>query len=148
MFFFNHVAKTLNYVQNTYMNADLLVEEIGIAIKGVKNNKSPGPDGIPAELYKIYWSYKKHNLLNIHTKGLEGKELAYSQYLALITLLYKKCRRKDIKNWRPISLLNVDYKVLSKTLAIRIKDVLSSIIQCSAVITRSILFKMLTKDTP
>ena len=106
--FLKHVDKTLNDVQNTYMNADLSIEEIGIAIKAMKNNKSPGPDGIPAEFYKIYWSYIKHDLLKIYTKGLEDKELAYSQYLALITLLYKKGRREDIKNWRPISLLNVD----------------------------------------
>ena len=66
----------MNDVQNTYMNADLSIEEIGIAIKAMKNNKSPGSDGIPAEFYKIYWSYIKHIMLNIYTKGLEDKELA------------------------------------------------------------------------
>ena len=119
--FLNHVDKTLNDVQNNYMNADLSIEEIGVAIKAMKNNKSPGPDGFPAEFYKIYWSYIKHDLLMIYTKCLEDKELACSQYLALITLLYKKGRREDIKNWRPILLLNVDYKILSITLAIRLK---------------------------
>ena len=126
--FFNHVDKTLNDVQNIYMNADLSIEETGIAIKAMKNNKSPRPDGIPAEFYKIYWSYIKHDLSKIYTKGLEDKELAYSQYLALITFLYKKRRREDIQNWRPISLFNVDYKTLSKTLAIPIKNVLPSIV--------------------
>ena len=63
--FFNHADKTLNDVQNTYMNADLSIEEIGIAIKAMKNNQNPGPDGIPAEFYKIYWSYIKHDLLKI-----------------------------------------------------------------------------------
>ena len=65
----------------------------------MKNDKKTGPDAIPAELYKIYWSYLKDDLLTICSKGLEDKECAYSQYLAVMTLLYKKGPREDIKNF-------------------------------------------------
>lgn len=47
----------------------------------------------------------------------------------MISLLYKSGEREDIKNWRPITLLNVDYKICSKILAERLKIVLPSIIE-------------------
>ena len=46
----------------------------------------------------------------------------------MIILLYKKGDRSDIRNWRPISLLNIDYKILSKVFAERLKLVLHEII--------------------
>ena len=54
--------------------------------------------------------------------------LSSSQYNAILTLLYKKGEREDIRNWRPISPLNVDYKIITKILEERLKKVLPSII--------------------
>ena len=55
--------------------------------------------------------------------------LSTSQYQVVITLVEKKGKDKRyLKNWRPISLINVDTKILSKSLALRIKKVLSSLI--------------------
>ena len=94
----------------------------------MSNNKSPGPDGLCVEFYKMYWKDIKHDLFECFMEGLQHQKLSYSQYLAVITLLYKKGIREDIKNWRPISLLNVDFKILSKTLSERLKKVMSGII--------------------
>ena len=56
-------------------------------------------------------------------------ELSSSQKQAVITLIEKKDKDKRyIKNWRPISLLNVDLKIASKALALRIKLVLKNVI--------------------
>ena len=54
--------------------------------------------------------------------------LCESQYRGMITLMFKSGEREDIKNWRPITLLNVDYKIISKLLAERLKCVLPNII--------------------
>jgi hypothetical protein len=40
------------------------------------------------------------------------KSLFESQYRGMLTLLFKKGEREDIRNWRPITLLNVDYKII------------------------------------
>ena len=110
------------------LDIDITREEIAKALKKMKNNKSPGQDGIVVEFYKTYWNIIGNDLLEVYRHGLQNESLSYSQYLALIVLLYKKGPREDIKNWRPISLLNVDYKILSKVMAERIKIVLPYII--------------------
>ena len=95
----------------------------------MKNNKSPGQDGICVEFYKVYWNDVKNDVLEVFVHGLSNKQLAYSQDIAVIKLLYKKGNRQDMKNWRRISLLNVDCKILSKALAERIKNSLPEIIK-------------------
>ena len=58
-------------------------------------------------------------------------ELTTSQKQAIITLIEKKGRdRRLIKNWRPISLLNVDVKIASKAMALRIKWVIHKVVHC------------------
>ena len=92
------------------------------------NIKSPGQDWLIVEFYKMYWPDIKNDFYDVISAGLEDNQLAYSQYLAVIALLYKKGNRLDIKNWRPISLLNVDFKIASKSLAERLKTILPDII--------------------
>ena len=58
----------------------------------------------------------------------DRKLLSESQNREIITLMFKSGERRDIKNWRPITLLNVDYKIMSKILAERLKRVLPNII--------------------
>ena len=110
------------------LDSDISDAEFFKNLKKMKNNKSPGPDGIITEFYKLFWNVIGHDLCDVLRAGLEDEQLAYTQYLAVITLLYKKGPRSDIKNWRPISLLNNDYKLVSKVLAERLKVVLPEII--------------------
>ena len=116
--------------QQSQQNLERLItkDEIANAIKKMPNNKSPGEDGIIIEFYKMFWDLIGDDIHEVFLFGLENEELSYSQYLAVIVLLYKKGARENIKNWRPISLLNVDYKILSKVLAERLKEVLPEII--------------------
>jgi hypothetical protein len=54
--------------------------------------------------------------------------LCASQYNGVLTLLHKRGEREDIKNWRPLTLLNCDYKIISNLLAERLKNVLTKLI--------------------
>lgn len=120
--------KKLSNESREFLDSPLNATEISKALKKMQNNKSPGPDGIIVELYKLYWNVIGDDLYDVLINGLENKQLAYSQYLAVIILLYKKGPRPDIRNWRPISLLNSDYKLLSKVFAERLKSVMHEII--------------------
>jgi len=95
----------------------------------MKNNKSPGSDGISAELYKIFWTDIKQYVVSSLNYSLDSNNLTDFQKQSIITLLPKT--GKDtllIDNWRPVSLLNVDYKIATKSIANRIKPFLNYII--------------------
>ena len=94
-----------------------------------QNNKTPGNDGIPIEFYKKFWSLISDPLINSINECFEKGEMPVSQKQAIITLIEKKVKdRSSLENWQPISLLNVDTKIMTKVLAARIKEVLPSII--------------------
>ena len=93
------------------------------------NNKSPGNDGLTKEFYETFWEEIKISLCNSITRSCQNGELSTSQRPAVIKLIEKKDKdKKLIKNWRPLSLLNVDTKLISKVLAERLKNVLPSLI--------------------
>ena len=92
-------------------------------------NKTPGNDGLTSEFYDAFWSEFKTPLLLPYKKSFLSEELSISKKRAVIKLIDKKDRDKRlIKNRRPISLLNIDAKLISKVLAKRIKKHLPSLI--------------------
>ena len=62
----------------------------------MKNNKSPGPDGIVVELYKIYWREIGDDMLNAFKYSSSEENLLHSLYLALIRLIFKKGQKEHI----------------------------------------------------
>ena len=82
--------------------------EIKQALNQMSNNKSPGSDGQIKEFYIHFWPDLKEELTELYINIYLSKKLPESQKLAIITLLYKKGDPKLLKNWRPISLLNID----------------------------------------
>ena len=104
------------------------------ALKKFPNGKTPGNDGVTAEFYKTFWNLLGQQLTDSINYSFEHSEVSSSQKQATIKLIDKMDRdRRHIKNWRPISLLNVDMKVTSKVtskvLALRLKKILPEIIQ-------------------
>ena len=108
------------------------------ALKTFQNNKSPGNDGILAEFYKTFWPELEVLWLILYQK----EEMSPLQRQAVISLLNKGKDRTPKKKWRPISLLNVDYKIASKTVAHWITNYLPKLInnnQAGYVQNRNIL---------
>ena len=103
----------------------LTVDESYKSLQLVENNKSPGNDGLKAEFYRAFW----HTLGNLMVDSLNFSydygELSISQKGAIITLIEKKDKdKRNLSNWRPISLVNVDVKIGSKAIAKRLENVL------------------------
>ena len=113
--------KTLSMRDQATCEGLITEKEALNVLKNMKNGKSPGTDGYTAEFYKFFWKDIGNFVLESLNESFTTGELSITQKQGLITLLPK--------NWRPITLLNVDYKLLSGVLASRIKEVLPSIIQ-------------------
>ena len=99
------------------------------ALKDMEPNKTPGSDGLPAEFYKIFWNEISDYLINSINYAFGNGQLSVTQRRGIIKLIPKKDTETNlIKNWRPITLLNCDYKIAAKAIANRIKNVLTNMI--------------------
>uniref|UniRef100_A0A4W5KWL2 Reverse transcriptase domain-containing protein n=1 Tax=Hucho hucho TaxID=62062 RepID=A0A4W5KWL2_9TELE len=113
--------------EKSRLDQPLTFDELTVAVQELSSGKVPGLDGLNAEFYKKFWSVIGKDLFSV----LECRErgtLPVSLRRAVITLLPKKGDLGDIKNWRPVSLLGVDYKIFSKALINRLKLCISSVI--------------------
>ena len=121
---------------------EITVGECTAAIKDMENNKTPGSDGLPKEFYAKFFNLFADGFVAMLNDAHAAGRLSESQRYGLITLACKDESKADqLGNWRPISLLNVDYKILSKVLSKRLGRILGSCVhkdQTCAVPGRSI----------
>lgn len=121
----------------------ITLDEIIYALKNMQNNKSPGPDGLTKEFYQSFSHLLFPVLVQLYKIISDSGILTESQRLSYITLICKDPDHSEqLKTWRPISLLNYDYKILSKIITNRLSNVMENLIhpdQASGVRTRSIL---------
>lgn len=103
-------------------------DEISFALKNMNTNKSPGPDGLTVEFYQKFWDLLAPHLFNVYNACYDSVEMCDSMKTSHTPVIFKKGDRKSLKNWRPISLLNVDYKICLKAVSIRLSKVLQYII--------------------
>ena len=99
-------------------------------IKHLPTDKNPGPDGFTGELYQTLREELTPMFLSLFQNMAEGGTLPNLFYEATITLISKP--DKDVtkkENYRPISLMNTDAKILNKILANRIQQHIKRIIQ-------------------
>ncbi|TWW54587.1 Transposon TX1 uncharacterized 149 kDa protein ORF 2, partial [Takifugu flavidus] len=87
---------------NSQLDRPLKLDELHAALLSMKGRKSSGVDGLAVEFFKAYWDIVAHDML-------EGN-------------------LQEIRNWRPVSLLCVDYRILSKTLASRLREAMEQVI--------------------
>ena len=120
----------------------LSFDECLSAVKAMQNGKSPGLDGLPCEFYKKFFYLFGCSLVKLYNLCFWLGSLSPTQRMSIMTLLCKKFE-KDLllEFWRPISLLNVEFKIVSKCMSLRMRKVLPSIIgvdQSCSVMGRSI----------
>ena len=119
----------LTEIQKHKMEGKIELQELTNYVKKSKNNAAPGSTGFTNEFYKFFWRDLKIFVLNFINYGFENGMLSISQRLGIITLIPKGDKDKTfLKNWRPLTLLNSIYKMVSGVIAERMKPVLDSII--------------------
>ena len=117
------------------MNDDLQrpfsVDEIKEALESMGDLKAPGPDGMFVVFYKRFWALVGGKVQEEVLAVLNGGGLPAGLNKTIIVLIPKVHNPDQLKDLRPISLCNVIYKIVAKTIACRLKSFLSAIISAS-----------------
>ena len=122
-------GKQISEHQRQYMDHPIESVELETALKQMATGKTPGNDGLSVNFYKHFWTKLKSVYLNAIKAGLHRKNLHDSARRGVINLIPKQKRdSRKLKNLRPITLQNVDFKILEKALANRLKECIDDII--------------------
>lgn len=104
------------------------------AIKKMSSGKSPGDDGLPTDFYKEFVDLIAPRLVIVFKDANERGTMPESMQSAVITLIHKKGKNaQKCGSYRPVSLINVDAKILAKILALRLEARLPSLIHTDQV---------------
>ncbi|XP_060543089.1 transmembrane protein 168 isoform X2 [Pantherophis guttatus] len=122
------ITKVTNQ-QKERLNHPITAEEIIAAIKQLKTAKVPGTDGLTAVYYKTLQAEMVEQLRDLFCNIQRGGKIPPSWKTAYISLIPKEqAGPKKPENYRPISLLNNDYKIYAKVLANRLMPVIKEVI--------------------
>ncbi|GKU88725.1 hypothetical protein SLEP1_g2954 [Rubroshorea leprosula] len=125
----NCVEPCVQEDDNRFLLSEFTEHDITRALFQMHPSKAPGPDGLSPGFFQHFWDIVKMDVIGPCLKFLNENEPLPEQLNFTNIVLIPKCPKpKTMANLRPISLCNVIYKVLAKTLANRFKSVLSSVI--------------------
>ena len=123
-----NVTKTITSQQKTDLDKTITKEELEKVVRKLNRNKTPGPDGIPVEFYQVFWHTIQDLYFDFITE-VQGSAFPDSKNTSITSLIYKnKGEIYLLSNYRPIALMNVDVKILTKLLSMRLLYVLPTII--------------------
>ena len=124
----HNLDRRLGDTQRTDCEGLFTKDEIFDALRDSNKGKSPGKDGLTPEFYLAFWDVLGDDLTDVLNQGFHREQLSASQSESVVRLLFKKGDRNDLRNWRPVSLLNADYKIAAKALANRLRKVLDTLV--------------------
>nr|XP_033771582.1 vomeronasal type-2 receptor 26-like [Geotrypetes seraphini] len=111
------------------LDSPITTSEIEAAISSLANSKAPGPDGFMNEFFREFHTLLAPHLLSYYDFLHSTPDKQFNFTEATIVVIPKPDRDPTlVKNFRPISLLNLDYKILAKLLSMRLNRVISSLI--------------------
>ncbi|EPZ36920.1 hypothetical protein O9G_006233 [Rozella allomycis CSF55] len=124
----NHIDKKLDDKDHNILMDEITDVELEEILKNLKQDKTPGIDGLGYEFYQLLWKLDKEFLLSIFKTIFETQSFPDSFKIFINTLVYKKNDKRDLRNWRALSMINTDRRIFSKILDERLNKVMPNII--------------------
>lgn len=125
---FHDFQRRVTPTMNQNLTRQVTEEEIHRAVFDIGAHKAPGPDGFTAVFYHNYWDEIKDDVMKEITDFFETGRMDDQISHTNICLIPKVYPPTGMKEFRPIALCNVSYKIITKVLVNRLKEHLSSII--------------------
>ena len=126
--FLANISSFLSPNQASQCEGLLTLGECHSALLGMARRKAPGSGGLPMKFYIRFWEVLNQDLVDVLNACYASGSLSLSQRRAIISLVFKRGDRLNARNWRPITLLNVDYKAASRVLAGRLLKVIHVVV--------------------
>lgn len=120
--FLDSIQKRLSVDEQASLDAEATVDEILNVIKSSGGGTCPGIDGLSSEFYKKFSKNLAIILKSVFRFLFSQENIPKDFSKGIVTLIYKKGDTSELKNYRPITLLNADYKILTKLIALRLKE--------------------------
>ena len=133
------IRKKVSRQGKVLCDSPLQLDDMTRSVKAMENGKSPGSDGLTSNFYKAFWDILDPDLRDTLTFCMNRGELTPSHRHAITSCLYMKGDKSLISNWRPIFLLNTDYKMFTKALANKMAVSLTEIKCASAIMYKIII---------
>lgn len=111
-----------------WVERDVMEMEVKEVLCNMAKGKTPGSNGLPVEFYLSFWDVIEQEFFGVMKEVFGSKKVSDSMKERVITLIFKKGAKEDLRNWRPITLLNTDYKVAAKVVANRLKNVVGTVL--------------------
>ncbi len=128
-FLLNQIKVKVKEDDKKLCDSDITEEEINEAITQLSNGKSPGLDCLSSEFYKVFKDVLIPILKDLFLVIFQKGQLSESMKKGMIKIIYKRKGNKyDLRNYRPLSMLNTDYKILAKIFVNRLKRVIPHIV--------------------
>lgn len=123
-----HCVLSLSAESRNSLTAPIRPDELESVIKALPHNKSPGVDGIPYEFYQRFWSVIGPEFSRVVSERLDTGKIYPENEHGVIVLIPKSVKPSQPKDFRPITLLCADSKIVARVLANRLKPVLHEVI--------------------
>eukprot|EP00253_Pinus_taeda_P029823 PITA_29823 len=122
------VSPKISYSMNQQLEAKISIQEIKDALSDMEPDKAPGPDGFTARFLQTCWQTVEKDLYKMILKSQTCQKIGGSTNSAFLALIPKEKGAKEFNRFRPISLCNIGYELITKVIANRLKGILPAII--------------------
>ena len=123
-----NIPKLVSREDNFNLNKPVTEEEVSEVIKDMQNGKAPRPDGFNVDFFKGCWNIVKQDILNVVEDSRRNRTILKALNTSFFSLIPKQDSALTADKYKPIALCNVEYKIISKVLASRLKPLVPSLI--------------------
>lgn len=120
--FISKLTQKLDPEDGINLDEGITLEKITRAMESMQDIKSPGMDGLPKKYYQAFWEQLSPSLCKVYKEAWDKGVWSTSMNTGVISLLWKRGSKKDLRNWRPLTLLGVDIKILAEALFFSFTD--------------------------